>query len=117
MSFITRKHAKYAMALNLDLEQFDELANRMVGHFKKRGVNTATVKDAFFVLIQLQNEELEKKRASQFVWGMHIPDLKEHGWRIVELRKAGKGYDKIHQELKLSCSRTTVANFCRNNGI
>lgn len=117
MSFVIQKHERYARILSLNLEQFDELANRMVGHFQKRGVNTATVKDAFFVLLEMQKKQLEQKQSIGFNWGMHLPELKEKGWRIAELRKEGFGYDKIHKELRLLCSRSTVANFCRKNGL
>jgi hypothetical protein len=115
MSFTLKRYEKYARALNLELDQFNELANRMVGYIKsKNEVNTAIIKESFFVYAEIL-ENTKKVQEQKLITANQ--ELKKFGNDIVKLRKIGTGYGTIKLQLNLKVSRSTIRNFCDANNL
>jgi len=113
MSFTIQKHTKFARQLGLDLDQFDELTNRMVGFLKANGTNTGSLKESFFIYSEILEKSKEVQKRKYITENY---ELRERGAEIQNLYCIeGKGYLTIKNELKLKVSKTSIANFCRDN--
>ena len=110
-----KTHEQYARALNLDLTEFDELANRMVGFLtKKATMNTKSIKESFFIyadIVERSKEKIAKR------WVTSNSELREFGNDIAKLRIAGSGYGTIKEKLRLNSSRSSIATFCKSNDL
>ncbi len=114
MSNNVKNQELYARALGLNLEEFDELAKRAMGYLRDRPLNNATIKDMFFIFVDIQKRS-EEKQAEK--WKTVNDELRKHGADIAELRTLNKGYGKIREELKLKVSPTSIKNFCKDNNL
>jgi len=109
-----RKNAKHARTLNLTLDEYDELINRMVGYLKKRPINRGSISDSLFIYAEIITR---KKLVQKEKWITSNDELREYGTEIEQLRLDGKGYGTIKSELSLKVSRATIGTFCKDNNL
>lgn len=135
MAFKNQNHEKYARNIDLNLEEFDEMTNRMTGYLHKllsaqqdasgivlmedirETINPASIKNSFFI----HDEILQKQKIiSEKRWITKNKVFKTYGNDIEKAIQNFKGYAQILDDLKLSSLKITrrqLIYFCEQNNL
>lgn len=107
-----KNNQKNAKSLDLTADEFEEFIKRQLSFINKHGINSKTLKTSYFILDDIKSKRIEKRE-----WISNLPELVKHGQKIADLKELGNGSTKIKKLLDLKASRTSIANFLRENGL
>ncbi len=110
-----------AEALNIKVENVDELLKRMSGFLVGRKIiSKRNLADSLFILIEIQRREKEKEIIKMKVI-IRNPTILKYNTKIIELYQAGYGYVRISKILKtdhnIKISKSTIARFIKDYGV